>query len=175
MHLQGQGNPYEFGVKVTVATTLKEGLVVGMRSMPGNPYDGHTLDETIEQVSIVANQRPRTVMVDKGYKGADVEGVQILRSGQRRGVTRTMKAMIKRRSAIEPTIGHMKSDGRLDRNPLKGALGDALHAVLCGAGHNIRLLLSLLRLFVAYLRASMLARLDRSNGTRCSLVPLAAA
>lgn len=155
-------NPYEFGVKVTLATTLKEGLVVGMRSMPGNPYDGHTLDETIEQVSILANQRPRTVMVDKGYKGAQVEGVQILRSGQRRGVTRTMKAMIKRRSAIEPTIGHMKSDGRLGRNPLKGALGDALHAVLCGAGHNIRLLLSLLRLFVAHLQAVVLAWLGRS-------------
>jgi IS5 family transposase len=155
-------NPYEFGVKVTLATTLKEGLVVGMRSMPGNPYDGHTLDETIEQVSILANHRPRTVMVDKGYKGAEVEGVQILRSGQRRGVTRTMKAMIKRRSAIEPTIGHMKSDGRLDRNPLKGALGDALHAVLCGAGHNIRLLLSLLRLFVAQLQAVVLAWLGRS-------------
>ena len=155
-------NPYEFGVKVTLATTLKEGLVVGMRSMPGNPYDGHTLDETIEQVSILANHRPRTVMVDKGYKGAEVEGVQILRSGQRRGVTRTMKAMIKRRSAIEPTIGHMKSDGRLDRNPLKGALGDALHAVLCGAGHNIRLLLSLLRLFVAHLQAVVLAWLARS-------------
>ena len=54
--------------------------------------------------------------------------------------------MIKRRSAIEPTIGHMKTDGRLDRNPLKGALGDALHAVLCGAGHNIRLLMKKLRL-----------------------------
>ena len=52
-----------------------------------------------------------------------------------------MKAMIKRRSAIEPTIGHMKTEGRLARNPLKGALGDALHAVLCGAGHNIRLML----------------------------------
>jgi IS5 family transposase len=64
-----------------------------------------------------------------------------------------MKAMIKRRSAIEPTIGHMKSEGKLDRNPFKGALGDALHAVLYGAGHDIRLLLSLLRLFVAHLRA----------------------
>ena len=168
-------NPYEFGVKVTLATTLKEGLVVGMRSMPGNPYDGHTLDETIEQVSILANQRPRTVMVDKGYKGAEVEGVQILRSGQRRGVTRTMKAMIKRRSAIEPTIGHMKSDGRLARNPLKGALGDALHAVLCGAGHNIRLLLGLLRLFVAHLRAIVLACLGRSACEYRSQLALAAA
>ena len=73
--------------------------------------------------------------------------MQILRSGQRRGVTRTMKAMIKRRSAIEPTIGHMKMDGRLGRNPLKGAIGDAVDAVLCGSGHNIHLPLRELRLF----------------------------
>jgi IS5 family transposase len=67
--------------------------------------------------------------------------VQIWKSGQRRGVTRGLKAMIKRRSAIDPTIGHMKSDGRLGRNWLKGALGDAMHAVLCGAGHNLRLMM----------------------------------
>ena len=133
--------PYEFGVKVTIATTLKEGLVVGMRSMPGNPWDGHTLAETLEQVSILAEQHPKIVVVDKGYQGVTLEKVRILRSGQKRGLTRTLHAMIKRRSAIEPTIGHMKTDGRLARNPLKAALGDTLHAVLCGAGHNIRLLL----------------------------------
>jgi IS5 family transposase len=140
--------PYEFGVKVTVATTLKEGLVVGMRSMPGNPWDGHTLDETIEQVSILTNIKPKTVIVDKGYQGVKVEGVEILRSGQRR-MTRAMRAMIKRRSAIEPAIGHMKMDGELSRNPLQGALGDALHAVMCGAGHNMRMLLRKLRLLCA--------------------------
>lgn len=140
--------PYEFGVKVTVATTLKEGLVVGMRSMPGNPWDGHTLEETLEQVSILTDRRPKTVIVDKGYQGVKIVGIEILRSGQRR-VTRAMKAMIKRRSAIEPTIGHMKMDGRLGRNPLKGALGDALHAVMCGAGHNMRMLLRKLRLLCA--------------------------
>lgn len=141
--------PYEFGVKVTVATTLKEGLIVGMRSMPGNPWDGHTLEETIEQVSMLTGQEPKISIVDKGYKGVELEGIQILRSGQRRGVTRRLKAMIKRRSAIEATIGHMKMDGRLGRNPLKGAVGDVLHAVMCGAGHNIRLLLKKLRLLCA--------------------------
>ena len=156
--------PYEFGVKVTIATTLKEGLVVGMRSMPGNPWDGHTLAETIEQVSILAEHKPVTAIVDKGYQGVQIEGVQILRSGQRRGVTRTMRAMIKRRSAIEPTIGHMKSDGRLARNPLKGALGDALHAVMCGAGHNIRLLLKKLRLFCALLGIDLPAMLGALRG-----------
>ena len=146
-------------MKVTIATTLKEGLVVGMRSMPGNPYDGHTLAETLEQVGILTgtDKPPATAIVDKGYRGVEIEGVRILRSGQKRGITKALKAMIKRRSAIEPTIGHMKMDGRLGRNPLKGALGDALHAVLCGAGHNLRLILAALRLLCARFGLSMQA------------------
>ena len=156
-------SPYEFGVKVSIATTLKENIIVGMRSMPGNPYDGHTLEETIEQVNILANRQPKTVIVDKGYRGVDIPGVRILRSGQKRGITRALNKMIKRRSAIEPIIGHMKMDGRLDRNPLKGALGDALHAVLCGAGHNIRLLLKKLRLLCAQIWQQILAFLTQST------------
>ena len=98
-------------------------------------------------MSILADRKPRTVIVDRGYRGVEHDGIQILRSGQKRGITRTLHAMIKRRGAIEPTIGHMKADGRLGRNWLKGALGDALHAVLCSAGHNVRLLLRALRRF----------------------------
>src|SRR5690606_12988858 len=133
--------PYEFGVKVSITTTLKEGFVLGARSMPGNPYDGLTLPEALEQATILADVPLHTAIVDIGYRVVEVPGIRILRSGQRRGVSKGLKAMIKRRSAIEPTIGHMKSDGKLARNWLKGALGDALHAILCGAGHNIRLLL----------------------------------
>ena len=150
--------PYEFGVKVSIATTHKEGLVVGMRSMPGNPYDGHTLAETLEQVGILTGTdcNPHTAVVDRGYRGVQIDGVRILMSGQKRGITRTLKAMIHRRSAIEPAIGHMKMDGRLARNPLKGALGDALHAVMCGAGHNLRMILAKLRLLCA--RIAMVLR-----------------
>ncbi len=114
-------------------------------------YSVHGTGALLE-VGILSEQRPRTAIVDKGYRGVEVDGIRILRSGQRRGMTRTLKAMILRRSAIEPTIGHMKMDGRLGRNPLKGALGDALHAVLCGAGHNLRLLMKKLRLFCADIR-----------------------
>ena len=112
--------PYEFGVKVSITTTHKEGLVIGSRSMPGNPYDGHTLYEALEQAQILSNVRPEIAVVDRGYRGAEVDGIRILRSGQKRGVTRVIKAMIRRRSAIEPAIGHMKADGKLDRNWLKG-------------------------------------------------------
>ena len=49
---------YEFGTKVSIATTIEEGFVLGMRAMPGNPYDGHTLAEALEQVEILTDQRP---------------------------------------------------------------------------------------------------------------------
>jgi len=80
------------------------------------------------------------VIVDKGYRAVEAPHVQILRTGQSRGIIKTLKAMIKRRSAIEPIIGHMKMDGRLGRNAHKGAIGDAFQDVLCGSGHNIHLL-----------------------------------
>lgn len=143
--------PYEFGVKVTVATTLKEGLVIGMRSLPGNPYDGHTLAEALEQKEILTDTPTKLVCVDRGYKGHWIENSQVLISGQKRGMTTSLKKKLKRRSAIEATIGHMKTEGRLNRCTLKGQLGDAMFALLCGAGHNLRLILNFLRDFLAFL------------------------
>ncbi|MGF6297378.1 IS5 family transposase [Paraburkholderia sp. WC7.3d] len=69
--------PYEFGVKVSIATTHKDRLVVGMRSMPGNPYDGHTLAEALEQGEILSDAKPEVAIVDRGYKGVTVDGVKI--------------------------------------------------------------------------------------------------
>lgn len=137
--------PYEFGVKVSVAVTAKEGLVVGMRSMPGNPYDGHTVDSQLEQVEILTDVRPKIALVDRGYRGVEAaSGTRLLVSHTRR-LPLSLKKLLKRRQAIEPMIGHMKSDGLLDRNWLKGSLGDAMHALLCGAGHNLRMILAHLR------------------------------
>jgi transposase, IS5 family len=146
--------PYEFGVKVSITTTHKEALVVGARSMPGNPYDGHTLAEALEQAAILSDVQPEIAVVDRGYKGVAVDGVKVYHPGLRRGITRALRAMIRRRSAIEPTIGHMKADGKLGRNWLKGSLGDAIHEVLCGAGHNLWMILRKLRLFCALILAA---------------------
>jgi len=139
--------PYEFGVKVSIATTHKEGLVVGMRTMPGNPYDGHTLLETLQQVEILTDCQPKDVFVDLGYRGAEVpSGTKVYHHKLKRDITQRLRRDIRRRSAIEPAIGHMKNDGRLRRNWLKGADGDAFHALLCGCGHNLRMILRKLRL-----------------------------
>jgi len=137
--------PYEFGVKVSVAVTAKEGLVVGMRSMPGNPYDGHTVESQLEQVGILTGHTPRIALADRGYRGADTPiGTRLLISHTRR-LPVPLKKLLKRRQVVEPMIGHMKTDGLLDRNWLRGADGDALHALMCGAGHNLRMLLRYLR------------------------------
>lgn len=139
--------PYEFGVKVSVTTTHKEGLVIGMRSMPGNPYDGHTLYEALEQAAILTGCQPTEAFVDLGYRGAEVQkGTALYHRKLKRDITARLRRDIKRRSAIEPAIGHMKNDGRLRRNWLKGTDGDAFHALLCGCGHNLRMILRKLRL-----------------------------
>ena len=142
---------YEFGTKVSVATTNRGGFVVGMRALSGNPYDGHTLAEALEQAENLTDQKPEFAFVDRGYRGHGVENVKVFLSGARRGVTRTIAKLLRRRSAIEPMIGHMKNDGRLTRCPLKGTDGDAIFAVLCGCGHNIRMILRHLRITICQL------------------------
>jgi transposase, IS5 family len=139
-------NPYEFGVKVSLAVTHKQGLMVGARSFPGNPYDGHVLSAQLEQTTNLlqdGGRAPKQVIVDLGYRGVDADnpGVQIIHRGQYKSLSTHEKRLLKRRQAIEPLIGHTKSDHRMDRCWLQGALGDALHALSCAAGYNIRWLL----------------------------------
>jgi IS5 family transposase len=88
---------------------------------------------------------PERCYVDRGYRGHGVEDSSVFISGQRRGVTPTIKKELRRRSAVEPVIGHMKEEGKLGRNWLKGSLGDKINALLCGAGHNLRIILRKLR------------------------------
>ena len=151
---------YEFGCKVSITTTLDEGFVVGMRSFAGNPYDGHTLGPALEQVEILTEQCPDLAVVDRGYRGHGVDKTRVLISGTRRRLTPKLLADLRRRSAIEPEIGHMKADGRLSRCTLKGAIGDALFAVLCGCGHNIRKILAHLRALLAMILANVLVVLS---------------
>jgi transposase, IS5 family len=144
--------PYEFGVKVSIAVTHKEGLVVGARSFCGAPYDGHTLAEQLEQTRILLQGitrkdqspvQPSTAVGDLGYRGVKEEnaGTLIVQRGWIKTMTKAQKGWLKRRQAIEPVIGHIKDDCRMRRCHLKGQEGDALHAVLCAAGYNIRWLM----------------------------------
>ena len=123
--------PYEFGIKVGIVSTSKESFVVGMKSLPGNPYDGHTLTASLAQVERLTGTLPKEAYVDRGYKGHGAEDTSVWIAGTKRGVTASIKKKLKRRNAVEPVIGHMKNDGRLGRNFLKGEAGDAINALLC--------------------------------------------
>ena len=138
---------YEFGVKVPIAATNRSNLVVGAKSLPGNPHDSHTLKDALRQVQRLTGQQPERCYVDLGYRGHDVSDTQVFKARQKRGVTHSIRRELKRRNAIEPIIGHMKNDGLLQRNYLKGAEGDAINVILCGAGQNLRLVLRHLRIF----------------------------
>jgi IS5 family transposase len=135
---------YEFGSKVSVAVTSKGGWCVAAKSFTGNPYDGHTLRASLIQADKVMGQSAQRVFVDRGYRGHDYEGEsEVIVDQQRRGrIKASLWRWMKRRSAIEPTIGHLKSDRRMDRNRLKGIEGDQINAVLSAAAMNFKKLLA---------------------------------
>lgn len=126
--------------------------MVGARTFPGNPYDGHILSAQLEQTNILledVGRSPKEVVVDLGFRGVDRDNpqVEIIHRGKYKSLTKQQRRWLKRRQAVEPAIGHLKSDNRLDRCWLQGQLGDALHAVLCATGYNLRWLLrAMLRL-----------------------------
>lgn len=116
------------------------------KALHGNPYDGHTLAAVIKETQALTGREVERIYVDKGYRGHDApKPLRVLRSGQKRGVHGVIKRELRRRSAIEPVIGHMKSDGHLGRNFLKGRLGDQVNALLSAVGYNFRLILNWLR------------------------------
>ncbi len=142
--------PYEFGVKVSVVTTNARApggqFVLHAKALPGNPYDGHTLRAAIEDTERLTGREIERAYVDKGYRGHDAPNPhRIFISGQKRGVFGAIKRELRRRSAIEPVIGHMKAEGHLGRCFLKGTAGDAANAILTAVGHNFRLVLAWLR------------------------------
>jgi IS5 family transposase len=152
--------PYEFGCKVSITTpvTAPKGgqFVLHAKALHGNPYDGHTLGPVITDLEKLTGVEVRRIHVDKGYRGHNhPHRFRVWISGQVRRVTRAIRREMHRRAAVEPVIGHLKSDHRMNRNHLKGRAGDRANAVLAAAGYNFALLLrwleELLRALLAVL------------------------
>jgi len=155
---------YEFGVKASIATTHKSNFVVGIKALPGNPYDGHTLKEALDQVERLTGIRPSEGYVDLGYRKHDEDKTKIHIARTKVALkTYALRKDMRRRNAIEPVIGHLKSDGHLGRNYLKGSEGDKINALFSGIGHNFRLILRKLRLLWLYILWVLYAHTDRKK------------
>jgi IS5 family transposase len=137
------GKPYEFGNKVSVAVSSRGGWFLGTRSITGNPYDGYTLAAQMRQVERMMGNSVGEVHVDMGYRRHDYQGAATVHVDKRqRGRTpRALWRWMKRRAAVEPSIGHLKNEHRLERNRLKGVAGDAINAILAAAAMNFQKLL----------------------------------
>jgi transposase, IS5 family len=147
--------PYEFGVKVSVATTLRHAkggqFIAHVKALPGNPYDGHTLATVIPEMEALIGNNIERMIADKGYRGHNAppdRRLKVFTAGQKRRVTVKIKREIRRRAAVEPVIGHLKSEHRMGRNYLWHRQGDAINAILAAVGYNFRRLIRWLRLLL---------------------------
>ena len=145
--------PYEFGVKVSVATPLKHSkggqFVAHIQALPGNPYDGHTLAEVIPGIEKLVGTTIDRLHADAGYRGHNAQAdykFKIYTSKQKRRVTQAIKREMRRRSAVEPVIGHLKDEHRMGRNYLAHRHGDLNNAILAAVGYNFRRLIKWLRI-----------------------------
>ena len=135
---------YEFGCKVGLVSSSKDNWVLGIQAFHGNPYDGHTLSSSLEQVECLTGWKAKEAYVDLGFRGHDYKGetqIHIVNFRSMSKKIRSVKKWFRRRSAIEPIIGHVKHDNRMDRNLLLGKEGDKINALLSGCGFNMRKLL----------------------------------
>ena len=156
--------PYEFGVKVSVATPLQRcrggQFVAHVQALPGNPYDGHTLATVIPAIQATLGAELARVVTDAGYKGHTApkeKRFKVYVAGQKRGLSPAIKRAFRRRAAVEPVIGHLKTEHRMGRNYLGHSAGDAINAVLAAVGYNFRLLLKWLALLCAVIRGLLVA------------------
>src|SRR6266700_944752 len=158
--------PYEFGVKVSVATTHRHAtggqFVTHVKALPGNPYDGHTLATVIPEMETLVGNTLACILTDKGYRGHNAPPdykFRVFISGRKRRVTPKIKREMRRRSAVEPVIGHLKSEHRMGRNYLWYRQGDAINAVLAAAGYNFRRLIQWLELLLSQILVQVFVRL----------------
>ena len=138
---------YEYGCKASVVLTQKTGIIVGAMTFTTNKYDGHTLEEVLQQSSRLIGKTPKTATVDRGYQGKQMVGhTKINRpkpplKKDNNYQKRKKRKHHRRRAAIEPIIGHLKADHRVARNFLKGQIGDSINFMMAAAGFNYKKLM----------------------------------
>lgn len=144
---------YEFGSKVSIALTQTTGVIIGALNIPGNQYDGHTLESVLEQQRRLSGHVLSEVFVDRGYRGVTKIGSTVIHSPKAfskkisRYKQKKLRKGFTRRAAIEPVIGHLKANYRLSRNFYKGIKGDSINVMLAAAAMNFKRMINIWKEF----------------------------
>ena len=160
---------HEYGCKASVVLTQKTGIIVGAMTFGANVYDGHTLEDVLEQTKNLTGKTPKTATVDRGYKGKQMVAntqINIPKPPLKKDSEyqkRKKRKHFRRRAAIEPIIGHLKSDHRVARNFLKGQTGDAINFIMAAAGFNFRKLMKKLKENKLWLYAQITIKRNFTN------------
>ena len=174
---------YEYGCKASVVLTQNTGIIVGALTFKTNIYDGHTLEEVLNQTEKLTGKTPKTATVDRGYKGKQTIGatkINIPKPPLKRDTAyqkRKKRKHFRRRATIEPIIGHLKQDHRVVRNYLKGQIGDSINFKMAAAGFNFRKLMIKLKEKVLWLffKIKSWACLKKLNYYYLNIIPNLAA
>ncbi len=135
---------FEFGSKVSILVTQKTGVIVGALNFNSTEHDSRTLDKALEQYTRLTDKEAKTIFVDRGYRGPKtINGTIICAPKPDKNITKTKRKRHSRRAAIEPVIGHLKSDYRMNRNFLKGVMGDEINVLLSAAAMNFKRVMNL--------------------------------
>jgi len=133
---------YEFGSKVAFAVGQKSNVIKAAVSFKGNPNDNQTVGKTLEQQKKLTGASPKKAYVDRGIKSQQIGETEVIAPSNGKGKTGAEKARLRkgfrRRAGIEPIIGHVKSDCGMERNYLKGEVGDQINAILAASAFNFR-------------------------------------
>ena len=135
---------YEYGSKASIASTARGNIIVGVVCHEQNLHDNHTLPAILKHVEISRGKAAKRAVCDRGYRGkSEVNGTKIILPGKAlKQDTRYQKdkkrKQCRRRAAIEPIIGHLKSDYRMARNYLKGAIGDHINLLMAACAWNLK-------------------------------------
>ena len=144
---------YEFGNKVGLVTTSNKGkkIILGIKAFLQTPYDGHTIEPLLEQMETGGQQLPKELVYDRGGKGkSEIKGVKISIPGVPRKTDTAYQKHTKRkkfrtRAAIEPIIGHLKTDFRLAQNYFLGETGPQINALLSATAWNMKKMMEILK------------------------------
>ena len=143
---------YEFGNKVVLITTAKTLIITGIKSSAGNPHDSKTIEPLLDQVKQNLNFAPKEVIYDRGGKGQKQIGQTVISTPDGRPLKRDSeyqkkkkRQKFRRRAAIEPVIGHLKTDFRMGQNYLNGTDSDQINAFLAATGWNLKKMMSKLK------------------------------